>query len=352
MNVLNQKELLRRASNLSQIAFARRFMYTEGMANGMRAIDVKSGSGLRFTVLEDRGLDLYEMEYKGINLSFLSKNGPVSGQRFVADDNHFTGLINGGMMFTAGLMNVGGGCVDTDGTVHSLHGRIDGTAANEVSAKSFMEDTDVVTEITGKMVEAKLFGEKLELSRKITTHSNCPCVHIEDSLFNARALDTEFEILYHINIGFPFLDESVTVHTPESRVIPRNEDAEKGLDAHHLISAPIDSCPEQVFFHEIKPDADGYCYALAVNHNLSLAFYVRYRFGELTHLCQWKSMQSGDYVLGLEPSNNYLNSRKGERENGTLKSIGGFETKKFDVMFGILDGDAEIETFMKNHDIR
>ena len=325
-----QKELLKRASNLAQIAFARRFTYAEGMAKGMNAIDVKSGSGLRFTVLEDRGLDLYEMEYKGLNLSFLTKNGPVSGQRFAADDNHFTSVMNGGMMFTAGLMNVGGGCVDTDGTVHSLHGRIDGTAANEVSAKTMLIDDDVVTEISGKMIESKLFGEKFELSRKITAWKNRPWVHIEDRLFNARALPTEFEILYHINLGFPFLDDGVTVHTPESRVIPRNADAEAGMTMHHQITAPVDSCPEQVFFHEIKPDEEGYCYALAINHSLHIGFFVRYKNDNLTHLCQWKSMQAGDYVLGLEPSNNYLNSRRGERENGTLQSIDAFETKTFD----------------------
>jgi len=349
---LTKNDLFRRASNLSQLAFARRFSYSEGMARGMNAIDVKGGSGLRFTVLEDRGLDLYEMEYKGINLSFLNKNGPVSGSRFIADDAHFTALMNGGMMFTAGLMNVGGGCIDTDGTIHSTHGRIDGTAANEVNVKTEVADEDIVTQISGRMVESKLFGEKLELSRTITTWSGKPFVHIEDSLFNCSPLSSEFEILYHINLGFPFLDDSVTLHSPESRVIPRNEDAAKGLASHRIMTAPIDNCSEQVFFHEIQPDSEGYCRILAYNHNLDLAFFVRYHIDNLTHLCQWKSMQSGDYALGLEPSNNYLNSRKGERENGTLKTIEGFETKKFDVLFGILDGAQEIETFMKMYNIK
>ncbi len=352
MNGLTKQELLRRTSNLSQLAFARRFAYTEGMADGMRAIDVKGGSGLRFTVLEDRGLDFYEMEYKGINLSFLTKNSPVSGKRFIADDNHFTSVMNGGMMFTAGLMNVGGGCVDTDGTVHSLHGRYDGNAASEVSAKTELTDDGIVTKISGKVTESKLFGEKLELSRTITTWSNKPWVHIQDTLFNARAIPTEFALLYHINLGFPFLDESVTIHTPESRVIPRNDDAKAGIDTYNVATTPVDVCPEQVFFHEIVPDSDGYCYALAINENLNLGFFVRYRNDNLTHLCQWKSMQSGDYVMGLEPSNNYLGSRKGERDNGTLKTVGAFETKEFDVMFGVLDGKDEIKSFMETHKIK
>jgi hypothetical protein len=36
-------------------------------------------------------------------------------------------------------------------------------------------------------------------------------------------------------------------------------------------------------------------------------------------------MASGDYVLGLEPSNCYVMERSAERANGTLKVIGPFE---------------------------
>jgi hypothetical protein len=40
-------------------------------------------------------------------------------------------------------------------------------------------------------------------------------------------------------------------------------------------------------------------------------------------------MASGDYALGLEPSNNYVLGRVKERENGTLKKIEAGQTIGF-----------------------
>ena len=37
-------------------------------------------------------------------------------------------------------------------------------------------------------------------------------------------------------------------------------------------------------------------------------------------------MASGDYVLGLEPTNGYIMGRHDERENGTLKVLKAFES--------------------------
>jgi hypothetical protein len=37
-------------------------------------------------------------------------------------------------------------------------------------------------------------------------------------------------------------------------------------------------------------------------------------------------MASGDYVLGLEPSNTYIMGRHDERENGTLPVLKAFES--------------------------
>ena len=43
-------------------------------------------------------------------------------------------------------------------------------------------------------------------------------------------------------------------------------------------------------------------------------------------LSHWRSMASGDYVCGLEPSNSYIMGRAAERENGTLPVLKPFET--------------------------
>ena len=50
-------------------------------------------------------------------------------------------------------------------------------------------------------------------------------------------------------------------------------------------------------------------------------------------LAHWRSMASGDYVCGLEPTNCYIMGRKFERENGTLPVLQPFETVKTEVRF-------------------
>jgi hypothetical protein len=83
--------------------------------------------------------------------------------------------------------------------------------------------------------------------------------------------------------------------------------------------APIDNEPEQVFFHSV-PGAS----ARLENPRLGVAMDMSWSADTLSNLAQWKSMASGDYALGLEPCNNYLHGRAGEREHGTLQTIPAF----------------------------
>jgi hypothetical protein len=52
-------------------------------------------------------------------------------------------------------------------------------------------------------------------------------------------------------------------------------------------------------------------------------------------LSQWKSMASGDYVLGLEPTNCFIMGRHEERKNGTLPVLKAFTkiTNKIKIEF-------------------
>jgi len=62
-------------------------------------------------------------------------------------------------------------------------------------------------------------------------------------------------------------------------------------------------------------------------------------------LLHWKNMCTHDYVVGLEPSNNHIMGRDRERANGTLPVLGGYESARFRVCLGVLDGKDEIAAF-------
>ena len=54
-------------------------------------------------MLADRALDIYDLRYRGENISFLSKNG------LCAFGGAFENVFPGGFLYTCGLEKVGGG---------------------------------------------------------------------------------------------------------------------------------------------------------------------------------------------------------------------------------------------------
>jgi hypothetical protein len=99
---------------------------------------------------------------------------------------------------------------------------------------------------------------------------------------------------------------------------------------------------EQVFFHKIISEANGFARAAVVNDTLLLAGYVHYRQKELPNLIQWKQMGAGTYVLGLEPANCLVMGRQAERERGTLQMLAPGETREMILQLGVVEGETEI----------
>ena len=58
-------ELLSVIGDPLQVAGARSFTYNDGKAEGVKGIQVLTGSGLHFTVLPGRGMDIPEAFFQG-----------------------------------------------------------------------------------------------------------------------------------------------------------------------------------------------------------------------------------------------------------------------------------------------
>ncbi|MDF2614364.1 MAG: hypothetical protein K0S71_2150 [Clostridia bacterium] len=341
---ISKKELLKKIGNIEQVASIKPFEMSEGRAKGIKAFDVSNGGGLDFTVLESKCLDLLNMKYKGINLSFLSKPGLVAPEYFNPAEGEFLRYFQGGMLYTCGLSNIGVPCKDGD-EAHSLHGRISHTPAEKVSIVSEWQDEDYIMKLTGEMREAAHFKENLVLKREIMTKLGSKSVEIHDIVENQGQEEQPVMLLYHFNFGYPLLDEKSRVVVPKNKILPRTEIAKQNIIDFEKMSEPIDQFNEHVFYIESESDDNGDTYAALINDELGLGVYVKYNVKQLPILVEWKSMASGDYALGLEPGNHYLEGRDAERKNGTLKTLGPFEKMAFDVEIGVLEGKKDIEAF-------
>lgn len=153
------------------------------------------------------------------------------------------------------------------------------------------------------MREAELFGENLVLRRKITTEYGKNKIYIEDTITNEGFRAEPMMLLYHMNVGYPLLSEKCEIILPTKNVIPRDETAAKHTADWNRMRAPKDEEPESVFLHEMASDENGNTFAAIVNKEIGIGLKIEYNTKELPYFMQWKSIASGDYVLGLEPAN-------------------------------------------------
>ena len=316
---MDKQRLYRYAGPADQLYGVRRLQVQEGTASGCSIIEAFTAGGLQADILPGACLDIGHVRFKGQNVSYISKNGYDSPGGFSAVAGEFTHFFPGGLLYTCGLRSAGNPSED-GGEYHPQHGRIHGKQAAGISA--CVEDGNLV--IGGTVREASLFGHALEMRRVITMPVWESRIVIEDTITNMAPRPEEFAILYHFNFGYPLLSESARLVLPAKReTTPRTEYAASGLGKECEFSFPIDGEPEQVYFHKLDEGM-----ARLENAASGMAATLRWDLASLPVLIEWKSMASGDYVLGLEPSNNYILGRAAERDNGTLRAIEAFGSVK------------------------
>lgn len=345
-----EKEFLRkRMGSISQLAGIRRYEFVEGRAKGVEACEVNNGSGLLFTVLPGRGMDIAWASFRGVPFSYMSK-APVSHPAYYEREgggwlrNFFAGLLT-----TCGLCNVGGASAYTNPILgelkQGLHGGITNATADQVCVKEEWVNGEYALSVSGRMREAQLHGESLSLSRRISTVMGRNAIRIDDTIENESCKSEALMLLYHINLGYPFLDEGARFEVNSRQVTPNDDFSRAGVDSYARVEAPQNGIFERVYFHDVVVGDDGIATAALVNDTLEAGVYVRYDKNALPYLTQWKMMAESEYVLGIEPGNCKPKGRAFHEKEGTLCMLAPGETRHVWVEIGILDGAAEIGAF-------
>jgi len=244
-----------------------------------RCVLVQNGA-LELLFNKDNALDIVWARYKGVNISFLSKNGLNDGAR------DFTGNFEGGFLYTCGMDNVSS-CVENKPVHGSLHYK-------KVDTMYALKKGDVIC-VCGEVRECALFGKNLLMTRCYEVSKDTLTIH--DTLQNLDYKDVDYVLLYHINYGYPFLDEGLRIDIPAIKSEPLTEIAKKREAEKFTITAPIDGGDEDVYYHTLSKG----CVRLE-NPNVGVAVEMTYDTNDFPVTLQWKSMISGDYALGIEPS--------------------------------------------------
>jgi len=330
-------ELMKNIGDISQVCGLRSSTLDDGPGRGMRIFEVRTGGGLTFCVLPDRGMDIGWCHFNDIPISFISKVGAVSPFLCEYPNAGFLRGFTAGLLTTCGYTHMGAPCVD-EGEALGLHGRATALPAEHAASQANWDGDDYFMRMSGTMREAAVFGENIHTHREIRVKAGTNRIAITDTVENCGFDAKPLMMLYHINFGHPLVSADTKMISSESAATqarPNDEISESGVETCREFQEPTHGYIEQVFYHDLIPQDDGSVYAGLYNQALNILATVSFNNNELPYLVQWKQMGEGDYVCGIEPGTWVSAGRDKARKQGELVTIEPGERRQFNLEISI-----------------
>jgi hypothetical protein len=356
-----KNELLRRVGNLAQVGSVELFSHEQGYARGSRFLDFRTGSGFRFSVNVDRGMDPGYAEFNGASLAWLAPKVFPAPSYWENNDHSWVRFVLGGLCNTAGLVTIGNPqTVDVSHfKFHSRNedrfGTHDRIAILPASHFNFGERWDgerCFLWAEGTVRQEITYGENLLLTRRYESEVGTSSFSLRDVVRNDGFYPTPHQLLYHFNIGYPVVDEGAELLASVTGDVPGSifEEEAGPSERYRFFSAP-----EKEFFaegYEIPMGAgeDGLVAAAVVNRGFKgidggLGVYLRYDPSTLPVYLEWRMMGEGLYAVGMEPATNTFGSVPELIEAGFPIMLEPGEERIYQLEFGVLAGGAEIDAF-------
>lgn len=338
---------LREYAGQGQVGGITHSQLTEGKSAGVEAIRIQNGTGLDFTVLAGRALDIAHATYNGMSLCWRSATGDVAASYYEPEGLEWLRTFFGGLLTTCGLTSFGPPVDDEYGS-RGQHGRISCVPAENVSWAETWAADECTFAVQGTVRESRVYGENLSLRRRIWTRLGSTSIWLEDVVTNEGFERTPHMILYHCNAGFPLLSEGARLYVSHSRMEPRDVQAEKAAEHWGEVIAPQAGFSEEVFVHESAAGPDGLATALLANPALcdrqGLALCLRYNPQQLPAFVNWRMMGRGTYVMGMEPANTpAIKGREHATQSKSLPFLEPGESRRYELEFQILTGPEVID---------
>lgn len=352
---LTRRDIEASSGSLGQFAGVRLMQLEDGLERGIRMLEFRSGTGLRFTVLIDRAMDIADCEYRGHSIGWHSPAGfrhpslhEYEGEGGLGWMRSFSGL-----MITCGLDHIlfmydapADNYIYTPRkeVKQSIHGRV-GTIPARLSGYGERWDGDTcVLWAEGVVTQGTVFGEHLELHRRIEINVGSNEISISDRVVNRGFYRTPHMFCYHINVGYPVLDKGTRYVAPITDVIwAAHHDNYRSQDVGYCtFPSPQLDFHEQVWQHEMEPDDTGEVSVALVNDRLSLGLEVTTRKDQFPCQYQWQNFQAGQYAVGIEPSTNHVLGEGAARERGELIWLHHGDERCYNIRFRVLTDNQDI----------
>ncbi|KQN01459.1 hypothetical protein ASE85_21745 [Sphingobium sp. Leaf26] len=351
---VSKRHIAERSGALSQFAGVRLMTLGDGVERGVRMLQFRTGSGLTFTVLVDRAMDIAECDHSGRAVGWHSPSGFRHPGLHDYEGEGGLGWFRSmsGLNITCGLDHILFMHDDPAGHYHygprqsvasSLHGRI-GTVPAQLTGYGEQWDGDRCTFwAEGIVRQSTVFGEDLHLIRRIEADLGGDDIRLTDRVVNHGFYRTPHMFCYHINVGHPVVAEGARYVAPIRDVLwaAHADDYQAQGVGYRTLPAPIVNFHEQVWQHDMAPDADGRVEVAIVNEALGFGFSVVTLKDQFPAMFEWQNLHAGHYAVGIEPSTNHVLGKDFARERGELIELEHGEERRYDTILRVLpDADA------------
>ena len=232
-------------------------------------LEFRTGTGLVFKVGVERGLDVGYCEYRGHSLAWIPPT-KLPGPWYFEQPEAFGWLRSalGGFNNTCGMLHIGNPeQVDVSHYNFSaraqdrygMHDRAAMLPGQIIRYGERWEGGECLIEAEGEVTQAQAYGENLRLTRRYTCRLGESRFTLHDVVENAGYLRTSQMYLYHINVGFPFVDAGAKLVAPFAPdQAPRILFGDVSRpDEYRSFTAPTRNWVQQTFQHSMSAEADG-----------------------------------------------------------------------------------------------
>lgn len=324
-----------------------------GLGRGTRIAWINTGTGLRYKVVIDRGMDIADAHFNQHNFVWLSHGGVKAPQPFSNRGVDWLRTFGGGLLTTCGLSHTGGPESDEHGD-RGLHGNISNIPAEiESIVQPDPANGKMEMSITGIMKEMTVFGPILEWRRTISGVLGQASIKIHDEIINRGNTPAPHMLLYHFNFGWPLVDEGTELvwrGAWKSRDGDPNNPIFNTANNFKTCPAPMPSHSgggEEAAIIDTEADDSGQCTCGLYNPDAGFAVALKYQKKELPWLINWQHWGKGEYVTGLEPATHPPMGQKAAREEGSLILLEPGENRHYHLELDILTEEKHIKAFLK-----
>jgi hypothetical protein len=286
----------RQSVHLRHMADLRLLTIADGPAAGGRIVQARTPQGLLAEFALDRGGDLHALNWRGTEIGWHSAADGITPWP-QPDAEEGLGFLRGfdGFLVTCGLDHHGiPGTSPADDfryplrkrNHHPLHGRIATCRAEIIEKAVDWEKGEMRLRLLVR--QATVFGEVLELDRTWTMRLDHPRINLTDRVTNRGFRPARHGILYHMNLGAPFLGPELAVDAPDwapASVVAADRPTPQDDHVEIVTSAPT---PPGGRITLTNPVAQ-----VALSLTVDPA--------RLPETAMWRAWQSGVFALGIEP---------------------------------------------------